>query len=117
MIKISCDVKGLPQFIQLGFTERVIPSRLSLTFQGGFVGTRCAVYISSPIEDDGTKQDWQLLTNVYPEDVNRRQTFDLPSISDPLRGLVGMKLIFEESSDFFGRITVYDLKVEGSFVT
>jgi len=28
-------------------------------------------------------------------------------------GVSSVKLIFEESSDFFGRITVYDLKLEG----
>jgi hypothetical protein len=52
---------------------------------------------------------WQELTRIYPEDVNRAQTFDLTT-GDPVNGI---KLIFEESSDFFGRITVYDLMIEG----
>ncbi len=52
---------------------------------------------------------WQELTHIYPEDVNRAQTFDL-SIMEPVGGI---KLVFEESSDFFGRVTVYDLIVEG----
>ncbi|KAH9082279.1 hypothetical protein EDB83DRAFT_2503366 [Lactarius deliciosus] len=83
--------QGLPQFIQLTFPSPVVPKRLSLTFQGGFVGTSCL------ISRAGSK-----LRTVYPEDANRAQTFDL-SITEP----VG------ESSDFFGRVTVYDLMVEG----
>jgi len=85
-----------------------------MTFQGGFVGTRCVVQIPPP---DGAK-DWQILTNIYPEDVNRRQVFDLKPIGavDLERGFTGLRLLFEESSDFFGRITVYDLKMEGTII-
>jgi len=96
--------QGLPQYIQLIFSSPVIPRRISLTFQGGFVGTTCAVTTQS---QDAT--GWQELTRIYPEDVNRIQTFDLAA-GEPVKGI---KLVFEESSDFFGRITVYDLMIEG----
>jgi hypothetical protein len=77
---------------------------------------------------------WQLLAMIYPEDVNRRQIFDLPSSTSPpstslesgtgisisaaaaakvAGGVSAIRLIFEESSDFFGRITIYDMKIEG----
>lgn len=104
--------KGLPQFIQLGFTHPVLPNRLLITFQGGFVGTRCVV---CTLTEEGGKKEWKTLTTVYPEDVNRRQIFDLiPSEADQLAGGIStLKLIFEDSSDFFGRITVYDLRLEG----
>jgi hypothetical protein len=52
---------------------------------------------------------WQELTRIYPEDVNRAQQFDLAAV-EPVKGI---KLVFEESSDFFGRITIYDLMIEG----
>ena len=52
---------------------------------------------------------WQELIRIYPEDVNRAQMFDLTA-GEPVQGI---KLVFEESSDFFGRITVYDLMIEG----
>ena len=53
--------------------------------------------------------DWSKLTAIYPEDVNKKQVFDVPSL-EPIQAL---KLTFEESSDFFGRITIYDLDVQG----
>lgn len=68
------------------------------------MGTRCAIRIQPPAGN------WSLLTTIFPEDVNRRQIFDLPAACE---GVENMKLIFEESSDFFGRITVYDMVMEG----
>lgn len=72
------------------------------------MGTQCSLEISS----DGDKAEWRPWTKVYPEDVNRKQTFDLPdeTIQEGIRGL---RIVFEESSDFFGRITVYDLQLLG----
>lgn len=36
--------------------------------------------------------------------------FELARSSSPITQL---RIVFEESSDFFGRITIYDLQVEG----
>lgn len=110
--QVDIFLQGLPQFIQLDFPNRVIPKRLSIVFQGGFVGKRCAVYTSG-IDSDTA---WHILSHIYPEDVNRRQSFDLVPTQPELSqgGVSSVKLVFEESSDFFGRITVYDLKLEGT---
>lgn len=100
-------IQGLPQFIQLSFHDIVIPKRLTITFQGGFVGTQCAVRVID-------NNDWESMATIYPEDVNRQQVFNLPQVHPKLlAGISSVKLVFEESSDFFGRITIYDLKVEG----
>ncbi|PCH34247.1 galactose-binding like protein [Wolfiporia cocos MD-104 SS10] len=102
--------QGTPQYIQLSFPSPVVPARLSITFQGGFVGTRCAIEVT---HSQGTeKAAWQTMSRIYPEDVNRKQSFDV-SLTDPGTGIGSLKLIFEESSDFFGRITVYDIQLEG----
>ncbi|KAI1793074.1 hypothetical protein LXA43DRAFT_1092987 [Ganoderma leucocontextum] len=83
--------QGTPQYIQLTFSTAVIPKRIELTFQGGFAGTRTS-------------------------DVNRKQVFDwMVAEADLVDAKVeSMRLVFEESSDFFGRITVYDLQILGS---
>ncbi|KAI8990686.1 galactose-binding like protein [Trametes punicea] len=104
--------QGTPQSIQLTFASPVIPKCVELTFQGGFVGTRCSVEVLPSAQD----AKWRVLTRIYPEDVNRRQTFDLvPGEPDLVDCRIdSMKLVFEESSDFFGRVTVYDLQVFGA---
>ncbi|KAK7439350.1 hypothetical protein VKT23_017575 [Stygiomarasmius scandens] len=112
--------QGLPQWISLTFPSPIAPTCISLTFQGGFVGRRCAIHYkplkppqSEPESQTTEKDSWALLTNIYPEDVNRKQTFSLSSASDEHPQTTQLKLTFEESSDFFGRITVYDLSLEG----
>ena len=106
--------QGLPQYIQISFPSPVTPKCLAITFQGGFVGTRCVV--DAMALSDSEKQ-WHTLTRIYPEDVNRRQVFDLipvdPSQALAEKGIDCLRLLFEESSDFFGRITVYDLEIQG----
>jgi hypothetical protein len=65
------------------------------------------------LEGDSGGTDWRNLSTVFPEDVNRRQTF-LVHGDHPLTEL---KLVFEESSDFFGRITLYVVQLDGCLVT
>ncbi|KAJ7459052.1 galactose-binding like protein [Mycena galericulata] len=101
--------QGLPQYVQLGFPGLVIPETLHLTFQGGFVGTRCAVKVRSG-------SNWRLLAYIFPEDINGRQEFPLKHEVDISDGIDRLRLEFEESSDFFGRITLYDLKLHGATV-
>ena len=111
----------------------VHPNQLFLTFQGGFAATRVAVYTANNTLRDS---EWTLRKYVYPEDVNRKQQFDLVVQADlepnaqasneetngeTLRADMGapvaqIKLVFEQSSDFFGRITLYDLDVHGTAI-
>lgn len=62
-------------------------------------------------EDGQDQPQWRLIAQVFPEDINRRQTFALTSSGNPARDLVRLKIVFEESSDFFGRITLYNLEL------
>lgn len=70
------------------------------------------------VQAKGGPSGWETFTEVFPEDVNRQQVFDLPSIEGTrwTDGMDAVKLVFEQSSDFFGRITVYDLTLEGYFI-
>ncbi|QRW17061.1 hypothetical protein RhiXN_05063 [Rhizoctonia solani] len=108
---------GLPQSIELGFSDPVTPTQLALTFQGGFVGTRCAVYgILHQDSQDASDalSKWQPIAQIYPEDINRRQTFRLTPGTNQIdlsQGVLRLRIVFEESSDFFGRITLYNLEL------
>ncbi|KAI0094405.1 galactose-binding domain-like protein [Irpex rosettiformis] len=107
--------QGTPQFIQLSFDTAIIPKRIMLTFQGGFVGRICSIDIQRSGNEEHSKAKWERWTQVFPEDINRKQTFELPG-ETVAQGVLGLKLIFEESSDFFGRITVYDLQLLGQML-
>lgn len=93
----------------------MVPKRISITFQGGFVGTRCSVEVPSK-NAEGGKVEWEPWTSIYPEDVNRMQTFELSNEERVKDGIQRLRLVFQESSDFFGRITVYDLQLYGNVV-
>jgi len=67
------------------------------------------VQIPSP-----TSGEWEVVAKIFPEDNNRPQNFSLtPDSLDS--GVEKLRLAFEESSDFFGRITIYELRLEGDF--
>ncbi|KAL1737690.1 galactose-binding domain-like protein, partial [Schizophyllum fasciatum] len=104
--------QGLPQYVQVLFERPARPETISFTFQGGFVGKTCVVAVTEP-----GSSEWQELTRIYPDDVNRQQTFPISAKLDLSQGADRLRLTFEESTDFFGRITIYDLKILGSFVS
>ncbi|KAG0262795.1 Nuclear receptor 2C2-associated protein [Actinomortierella ambigua] len=100
---------GTPQFIVVDFGRSVLINTIQLMFQGGFVGKSCLVQTWQP--DSG---DWADMTRFYPEDINPLQTFpivvDAPSTAATTSRI---KIVFETSTDFFGRITVYKLDILG----
>lgn len=90
--------QGSPQFISISFTTpQESISQLQIQFQGGFVGTQCQIIPDSCIEDK---------IEFFPEDSNKLQTFPLQ-----LSQCQNLKIVFGGSTDFFGRITVYQLKL------
>jgi hypothetical protein len=79
------------------------------------VGLRCSIYTKRRDTAGNSESDcWVLTDNIFPEDVNRRQTFTLPRAENA--SYDQLKLVFEQSSDFFGRIVMYDLSLDGDIV-
>lgn len=107
--KDTCWCSGTPKqhapvFVAFAFPSQVVPHVLQLTFQGGFVGRSTAVYYDDVLSEPTVR--------LFPDDINGTQSFDLPQ--RPIRSL---KLVFEDGSDFFGRITIYDLQLHGTDVS
>jgi hypothetical protein len=90
----------------LDFGRPVEIDTVSMTFQGGFVGKKCVAEASVAESPNRYDQD---LGTLYPEDVNSTQSFTVKCAAPVQR----LKLVFEESTDFFGRITMYKLDVLG----
>lgn len=98
--------QGLPQNILLDFPSPVSVESIVIQFQGGFVGKTCIAVGSKP----ESPNDYEVeIGKFYPEDINPTQTFNFT----PTEGLKRVKIIFEESTDFYGRITIYKLDIVG----
>uniref|UniRef100_A0A146M8F9 Nuclear receptor 2C2-associated protein n=1 Tax=Lygus hesperus TaxID=30085 RepID=A0A146M8F9_LYGHE len=89
--------QGSPQWIRLSFKDETALCALALQFQGGFVGSDCSICCGE-----------EEVVPFYPEDNNSVQTFSLP---ENFRG-TDFKIVFNASTDFFGRIVLYGLWLE-----
>lgn len=47
----------------------------------------------------------------YPDDINDTQLFSLGEGSNELNDVKKISIVFEKSSDFFGRIIIYHLEL------
>ena len=74
-------------------------------FQGGFAGRH--VQISSSPSSEAA--ELTAITDIYPADNNAEQVFVIPPSPPAAR----IKVTFIESTDFYGRITVYKLDLIG----
>ncbi|XP_076582329.1 nuclear receptor 2C2-associated protein [Chaetodon auriga] len=95
--------QGECQWVLLEFPQTVKVSELKLQFQGGFSAKTCR------LEGCPKEGDFTVISHFYPEDNNSTHSFPIqeaPAVDK-------VKIIFENSADFFGRIIVYSLDVLG----
>ncbi|XP_016340674.1 nuclear receptor 2C2-associated protein-like isoform X2 [Sinocyclocheilus anshuiensis] len=98
--------QGESQWVVLEFPQPVKVSELRLQFQGGFSGKSCK------LQGSAKEEDLKHIVDFYPEDNNCLQSF--PIQDAPL--VQRLKIVFENSADFFGRIIVYTLDILGEKV-
>ncbi|XP_053991762.1 nuclear receptor 2C2-associated protein [Hylaeus anthracinus] len=90
---------GTPQWVVIDFEQECSLSSFEIEFQGGFVGKDCHI--------EAGNKEIQLLESFYPEDKNIVQRFTL---KQPKKAKI-FKFVFNESTDFFGRIIIYKLSL------
>ncbi|KAF8964855.1 Nuclear receptor 2C2-associated protein [Entomortierella lignicola] len=102
---------GTPQFIVIDFGRKVHVETVQLMFQGGFVGKTCQLLAWTD------NSEFTEMIKFYPEDINPLQISSylliFPVAEDQSQATSRIKIIFESSTDFFGRITVYKLDILG----
>ncbi|XP_011424523.3 nuclear receptor 2C2-associated protein [Magallana gigas] len=96
--------QGSPQWIEVNLDSLSNIEEIQIRFQGGFAGKDCCIQMTD--ENNANHH----IMDFYPEDVNSLQSFKLPKVTS----LKIFKIIFNNSTDFFGRITIYELKVLGA---
>uniref|UniRef100_A0A3B4AKG7 Nuclear receptor 2C2-associated protein n=1 Tax=Periophthalmus magnuspinnatus TaxID=409849 RepID=A0A3B4AKG7_9GOBI len=86
--------QGEYQWVSLEFPQSVKITEIKLQFQGGFAAKSCRL--------EGSHMDGEVkISQFYPEDDNSLQISFF------------IKIIFENSTDFFGRVIVYSLDILG----
>ncbi|XP_032686298.1 nuclear receptor 2C2-associated protein [Odontomachus brunneus] len=92
---------GTPQWIIINFKEECDLSNFEIEFQGGFVGKDCY------LEAGSNEKDTTVVEAFYPEDMNNLQRFNLVN---KIKAKT-FKFLFNQSTDFFGRIIIYNLSL------
>ncbi|MBN3285179.1 NR2CA protein, partial [Polyodon spathula] len=108
----TATLPSLISWVLLEFPQAVRVSELRVQFQGGFTGSTCRI--------EGCQKDeaFTKLADFYPEDKNSLQ-ISYPGFVFPIHGdalVRRVKIVFENSTDFFGRVIVYTLDVLGDKV-
>jgi hypothetical protein len=108
----------------LDFGRQVQPCELRLQFQAGFAAEQIQILLHSGREGGGDNGDpdgtesvlWNSLLELEAEDDHDLQVFplqdDKEATTPPLTCQL-LKLVFDECTDFYGRITIYQLQVWG----
>ena len=101
----------------LDFQRPVYPTQIRIQFQAGFCAETCAVYekrVEESVEDGGgttTCSTWECIDDdIEWEDVHETQTHDLPSSKQATSAL---KLVLDDFTDFYGRVTIYRIEIWG----
>lgn len=97
--------QGPSQWVTLEFPHRVHITQLQVQFQGGFSSRH------SCLEGSQGRDTLSKIVDFYPEDTNALQTFSVPTVE-----VDRLKLTFEDTTDFFGRVVIYHLRVLGEKV-
>ncbi|XP_028641906.1 nuclear receptor 2C2-associated protein isoform X2 [Grammomys surdaster] len=94
--------QGPSQWVSLEFPQCVQITQLQVQFQGGFSSRH------SRLEGSRGGEALSKIVDFYPEDTNALQTFSVPAME-----VDRLKLTFEDTTDFFGRVVIYHLRVLG----
>ena len=98
--------QGSPQSIELVFPQEITPTAILLRFQGGFVGQSCELH-GALKSGAGGDLEWRLLHAFEPDDISAEQRIPIPGAS----AVHGLRIVFNKSSDLYGRVTIYRLDV------
>ena len=89
--------------------RRVKIEELCVQFQAGFAAEEITAYVQTRTAGSGDKPGWSKVEEMEADDDHELQSFPL-SVPDETTAL---KVVFDETTDFYGRVIVYQLQVWG----
>lgn len=97
--------EGSTQALSIHFGRPVRPTELKIQFQAGFVAESCQVQVQNSNSSGG----WDTVEEIEPSDCHEVQSFPV----ECKEATDSIKIIFDEFTDFYGRVMVYQLGVWG----
>ena len=94
--------RGHGQYVHVAFNSLVKIQAISLTFQGGFCGQDCRLLGKG-----------SLSTPFFPADSSLSQNIDLSKSVFIETSVDQVRIVFDKSTDMFGRIVIYKLDLFG----
>lgn len=108
----STSVSEASSWMIVRFPATVNPTEIRVQFQAGFGAHTCHVY--GWIESQSTNSQWELLDDsVAWSDSHELQSHVLQHIDGERKRTKQLKIVFHDTTDFYGRITIYRLEIWG----
>ena len=90
----------------IDFRRPVVAQEIKVQFQAGFCAESCSIYTAKE-----SLSSWELVDDAVEwEDVHELQSYTLPGTPTAVQAL---KLVFEDPTDFYERVTIYRMEVWG----
>jgi len=122
---LSCwNSEGSPNgktssFLVIDFGRTVRPIEIALQFQAGFVAEELKVFrrTQGTTASAAKEEEWAELADFEVDDDHEVQSFPLAdqtalNVQEAMQ-TNALKLVFDECTDFYGRVTIYKLQVWG----
>jgi hypothetical protein len=106
----TSDASDRTTYFIVDFGRDVEPAELRLQFQAGFAAEE--IHVS--LQDGANANKWKSVVELEAEDDHDMQTFSLLEDSKNKGPTKALKFEFQEPTDFYGRITIYQLQVWGA---
>lgn len=101
-------------YYEIYFQQPVNVRELRIQFQGGFVGTECTVFKKNHNIGDSEGGKWEEFEDLFvdPVETNEVQVFPAEE-AESEEFFSALRIEFERSTDFYGRIVIYSFEVWG----
>lgn len=96
--------EGATQSLTINFKRNVLPTQLKMQFQAGFSAETCTIHIRTGADT------WELVDEIEVEDTHDEQLF---SFEEKSQTGDAIKIVFDEMTDFYGRVMIYKVGVWG----
>jgi hypothetical protein len=102
--------QGDTHWLSIDFGRPVRIQQVKLMYQAGFAAESCLLQV---LPTDGSPSNWETAQELEFEDTYELQT-ESTTESDT-NGLTtkAIKLVFQDFTDFYGRVTIYRLEIWG----